>query len=139
MKKQNTVLVGIKPNIVSNLKSFKQSSDVIKCIASFFGENFIKSSDKYIANHDFVAGLYEENEHQSSCVAHYGDKGWYCFILETELPFSQINEFKTKLRKKLKKFSIKSDHPADNSIHISDSPEEAEREIALIKKYFDKN
>ena len=134
-KPMNKILIGIKPDVTSNLKSFNQSADVIKCIARFFGEYFYRSGQNFINSPEFISDLYEGNKHQESCVEHYGTQGWYFFVLETELPFSQINYLKPKLRKKLKKYAIKSEHPADNCIHISDSAESAEREILLFKNY----
>ena len=127
----NKILIGIKPNITESEKIF---GDTYEILIEELKTTEIEYADTSISE-SFISDLYEGNEHQRSCIEHYKDREWEFFIAETELSFAEINAAKIRIREQLKEFSIKSDHVADNSVHISDSEEAAVREIAVLHKH----
>ena len=129
----NKILIGIKPNITESGNNF---GDIYEILMEELKTTDIEYADTIIeAAPHFIADLYDDNEHKDKCVEHYKYREWEFFIAETELSFAEINAAKKRIREQLKPFSIESDHVADNSVHISDSEEAAEREIAVLYKH----
>jgi nucleoside diphosphate kinase len=129
----NKILIGIKPNITESEEVF---GDIYEILMEELKTTDIEYADTILsASASLISDLYEGNEHQRSCIEHYKDREWEFFIAETELSFAEINAAKIRIREQLKEFSIKSDHVADNSVHISDSEEAAVREIAVLHKH----
>lgn len=141
----NKILIGIKPDTVEGINNdlkllvniiLPQIRHVLKIeVDNFIILNNGKINPQILASSNLISHLYFGNKNRHSCIKNYSNRNWIFFRVKTSLTFAEINKLKPKLRKELKKYAIKSEHPADNCIHISDSAESAEREILLFKNY----
>jgi hypothetical protein len=130
----NEIVIGIKPNMGYMAPDFFYVIEYV-----FFAEiepyNTFNVSN---APKKLIRELYQGNQHVDSCEELYSGKKWLFYIIKTRLGFAEILNQKNRLRQFLGPYAdmTTEDHPAWNSIHISDSKQAAEREVKLIREFF---
>jgi hypothetical protein len=136
----NKILIGIKPNIMERTGA-NENTHAVNLILKYAlnMKEFCFYEIRQVPA-SLIKELYDGNFHQDSCVSHYKNRPFNFCVLTTDLGFDKINQIKKELRIDIKRLSggcltNENSHPADNSIHISDSAEAAAREIKVLYKH----